>query len=83
MILPTMKTHAKLAALGALGVSAGALLLFFLFVWIARRTSTGGLDVEHSMITVVSTAVIFAALIGAHLAFARQLFAYAREQNRR
>jgi hypothetical protein len=81
MQLPTMKTHAKLAALGALGVSAGALALFGLFVYIARGTPTGGMDFEHSMTTIVSTAVIFAALIAAHLVFARQLLAYAKEQS--
>ena len=76
---PTMKTHGHLAALGALGVSAGSLALYGLFFWISTPTRTGGIDSVHAMITRVSVAVIIAALIAVHLAFAKQLFSYVKE----
>ena len=69
-----MKTHGRLAALGALGVSAGSLLLWFGLIFITRRSSTGGLDSEHSVISWISTGVIFLALIAAHVVFAKQLW---------
>lgn len=79
MQLPTMKTHGRLAAFGALGVCAGSLALYALFFVISARSATGGLDYEHSLLTRVSVAVVVAALIGAHYAFARQLFAYVKD----
>lgn len=79
MPAPTMKTHGRLAALGALGVSAGAFALWLLLFYISRRTPTGGMDFEHALLTRVSTAVLFLALIAVHVVFARQLFAYVKE----
>lgn len=79
MPAPTMKTHGHLAALGALGVCGGCVLIYALVFWISLRTPTGGLDYEHAMITRISIGVIFAAIIAAHYAFARQLFAYVKE----
>ncbi len=78
MPMPTMKTHGRLAALGALGVSAGAFALWFLFYYISRRTPTGGMDYEHTAITRVSTGVLFLAFIAVHVVFARQLLHYVR-----
>lgn len=80
MLMPSMKTHARLAALGAIGVSAGALALYALVIFIALRSPTGGIDFEHSMLTIVSVGVIIAALVAAHLVFARQLIEYSKEQ---
>jgi hypothetical protein len=79
MPVPTIKTHGRLAALGAYGVCAGCVALFSLFVWVAMPTPTAGLDFEHSLITVVSIGVICAALIGAHVAMARQILGYLKE----
>ena len=78
MPAPTMKTHSKLAALGALAVSAAVFGLWLLFVYIALPKPNRGMDTDHSMITVVSTAVIFAALIAVHVVYARQLFRYSK-----
>ena len=75
---PTMKTHGHLAALGALGVSAGSLALYGLFFWISTPTKTGGIDSVHAMITRVSVAVFIAALVAIHVVFARQLFDYVK-----
>jgi cytochrome bd-type quinol oxidase subunit 1 len=79
MAMPTMKTHGRLAAFGALGVCAGCVALFALVFWVAAPTPTTGIDFEHALITRLSVGVIVAAMIGAHYAFARQLLAYVRE----
>lgn len=76
---PTMKTHGHLAAFGALGVSAGAFAIWLVLVYIARQTPTGGMDFEHSMLSWISTGLIFLAVIAVHVAFAVQLFAYSKE----
>jgi hypothetical protein len=76
-----MKTHARLAAMGALGVSFGAVLILGLVAFITRSTPTGGIDFEHSLLSRVSVGVIIAALVAAHLVFARQLMAYAKEHS--
>lgn len=83
MQTPTMKTHGHLAAIGAVGVSGGCVALYGLFFWISSRSPTGGIDYEHSIITRVSLGVIFAALIAAHVVYARQLYAYYREHKTR
>lgn len=75
---PTMKTHGHLAALGAIGVSFGALAIYGLVVWISMPVKGGGIDSVHAMVTWVSVGVIIALLIAVHLAFARQLFAYVK-----
>jgi hypothetical protein len=76
-----MKSHGRLAALGALGVCAGSLALFILFFVISDSGPGSGLDFEHSLITRLSVGVIVAALIGAHYAFAWQLLTYVKEQS--
>lgn len=80
MPAPTMKTHGRLAAFGALGVSAGSLALWILLVLISRQSPTGGMDFDHTLISRVSTAVLFLALIAVHVVFARQLLSYVKEQ---
>ena len=80
MTVPTMKTHGRIAALGAYGVCAGCVALFGFFAWVALPTPTTGIDFEHSLITIVAVAVICSALIGAHVAMARQIMGYLKEQ---
>ena len=75
---PTMKTHGHLAALGALGVCAGAFAIWLLLVFISRQTATGGMDFEHSILTWISTGLLFLALIAVHVAFAVQLLTYVK-----
>ena len=75
---PTMKTHGHLAAFGALGVSAGAFAIWLVLVYIARQTPTGGMDFEHSMLSWISTGLIFLAVIAVHVAFAVQLLSYSK-----
>jgi hypothetical protein len=75
-----MKTHGRLAAIGALAVSAGAFGLWLLIAYISLPSATSGIDFDHGMLAIVSTGVIFAALIAVHLAYARQLFSYTKKK---
>ena len=63
----------RLAALGALGVSAGVLGLYVLLVFVARVTPTGGTDAEHAVLTAISLAPAALAIITVHLVYARIL----------
>ena len=80
MPAPTMKTHGRLAAFGALGVGAGSLALWILLVLVTRQSPTGGMDFDHTLVARVSTAILFLALIAVHVAFAVQLLNYVKEQ---
>jgi len=75
-----IKPYAKLAALGALAVSAGALGLWLLTIVVTRPARGGGIDSAHFVLSVMSVGIICAAVIAVHLVFARQLFRYAKEQ---
>lgn len=79
MEFPTLKPYAKLAAFGALGVSGGAGALFLLLAWFTRSVPLGGIDQTQARLTVISLAIPFALIIGAHLVYARVLFRYAQE----
>ena len=76
---PTLKPYARLAAMGALAVSAGAFGLYLVIGFFSRPTVNGGIDPTHAVLTWVSLAVPIAALIAAHLVYARILMRYAKE----
>lgn len=75
----TLKPYARLAALGALGVSVGAFGLYVLIAYFSRATTLGGIDATQAWLTWISLAVPVAAVIGAHVVYARILLRYARE----
>lgn len=75
----TLKPYARLAALGAVAVSAGALGLYLLIGFFSRPTASGGIDSTHAVLTWISLAVPIAALIAAHLVYARILLRYSKE----
>ncbi|HKG92060.1 MAG TPA: hypothetical protein VKA84_09225 [Gemmatimonadaceae bacterium] len=65
----------RLAALGAIGVCFGIVLLFALFVYMTRPTpSTAGFGEGQGPVLWISVGTIAAALIAVHLVFARQLW---------
>lgn len=68
----------RLAALGALGVSAGVLAFYLFIVWVSRTTPTGGVDGEHFALTAISLAPAALAIIAAHLVYARILMREAK-----
>jgi len=77
-----IKPYAKLAALGALAVSAGAFGLWLFTIWLTRPAAGGGIDMTHYLLGVMSVGIICAAVIAVHLVFARQLFKYAKDDSR-
>lgn len=77
-----IQPYAKMAALGALAVSAGAFALWLLTVYIARPVAGGGIDNTHFVLSAMIVGMICAALIAAHVVFARQLLRYAKEPPR-
>ena len=64
---------ARLAGLGAFGACAGMLALFALIIFLTRSTPLGGMMPALSAVTWISLAIVFAALIGAHVAIGKQL----------
>jgi hypothetical protein len=74
-----LKPYARMAAMGALGVCAGALGLFLLIVFSTRSIPLGGIDQTQWLLTVIALAIPFALIIGAHLVYARVLMRYAKE----
>lgn len=74
-----LKPYARLAALGALGVSAGAFALFLFVGYNSRSTALGGIDQTQAILSWISLAVPFALIIAAHLVYARVLMNYAKE----
>jgi hypothetical protein len=64
---------ARLAGLGAFGASAGQVALFALSGFGTRHTATGGLTPVLAVVTWISLALVFAALIAVHMVIARQL----------
>ena len=75
-----IRPYAKLAALGALAVSAGAFGLWLLTIYATRPVPGGGIDTTHFVLSVMSVGIICAAVIAVHLVFARQLFRYAKDR---
>ena len=74
-----LKPYARLAALGALGVSAGTFGLFVFLAFFTRSIPLGGLDQTQAVVGWISLAIPFALIIAAHLVYARVLMNYAKE----
>jgi hypothetical protein len=69
----SVRKYARLAALGAIGVSLGVLALYALIAFGSRTSPTGGIDRTHAMLTFISAAIPCAAIIAAHLAYVKVL----------
>jgi len=74
-----LKPFAKIAALGAVGVCGGVFALYVFLAFFTRPVPLGGIDQTHSVLTLISLAVPFSLIIGAHLVYARVLMNYAKE----
>lgn len=74
-----LKPYAKIAALGALGVCAGVFGLYLFIAFFTRSVPLGGIDQTQAILTLISLAIPFALIIGAHLVYARVLMKYAKE----
>jgi hypothetical protein len=69
----SVRKYAKVAALGAIGVSVGVLALYALIAFGSRHTADGGIDTTQAVLAWISAAVPAAAIIAAHLAYAKVL----------
>jgi len=76
---PSVRKFAKLAALGAIGVSLGVFALYALIAFGSRHTATGGIDSTEATLTWISAAVPCAAIIAAHLAYVKVLLAESKK----
>jgi hypothetical protein len=74
---------ARLAGLGAFGAVGGMLGLFALLAFVTRPPSDGGILPGLSWVAWIAFAVIFAALIGAHIAIGKQLLAIGKGEGAR
>ena len=67
--------HAKLGALGAVGVALGLLAVYLFLCWVSwSRTITGGMDPIHQNVAWISILIPVLAIAVVHLAFARMLW---------
>ena len=62
-----------LAGLGAYGAAAGLALLCVAMGYASRHTLTGGMRTDLAWVTWISLAVLFAAIIAAHVVLGKQL----------
>ena len=69
----SVRKYAKLAALGAVGVSLGVFALYLVIALGSRHTAGSGVDATHATLTWISAAIPCAAIIGAHLAYVKVL----------
>jgi len=74
-----LKPYARLAAIGALAVAGGATAFFLFLIYVTRSVPLGGIDGTQAILTVLSLAIPFALIVGAHVVYARVLFRFARE----
>jgi hypothetical protein len=75
----SVRKYAKLAALGAVAVSLGVLALYLVIGLGSRHTPTSGIDSTEAALTWISAAVPCAAIIAAHLAYAKVLLAESKK----
>jgi len=69
----SVRKYAKLAALGAIGVSVGVLALYALIAFGSRPTPDGGIDTTHATLAWISAAIPALGIIAAHLAYVKVL----------
>ena len=74
-----LKPYARVAAMGALGVCAGTLGLFLFLAFFTRSIPLGGIDQTQALLSLISLAVPFSLIIGAHLVYALVLMKYAKD----
>jgi hypothetical protein len=66
-------TLQRVAAMGAVAVMGGLIVLYLLIAYVTRYTGTG-IDRTESAVTWIAIGLMFLALIAAHAVYARILF---------
>jgi len=69
----SVRKFAKLAALGAVGVSLGVAALYLVIAVGSRHTASGGIDPTHATLAWISAAIPCGAIMAAHLAYVKVL----------
>ena len=69
----SVRKYAKLAAVGAVGVSLGVAALYAVIALGSRHTAGSGVDGTHAVLTYISAAIPCGAIIAAHLAYVKVL----------
>ena len=69
----SVRKYAKVAALGAIGVSFGVIGLYLLIAFGSSHSAAGGIDSTHAMLAWISAAIPALAIIAAHLAYVKVL----------
>jgi hypothetical protein len=69
----SVRKYAKIAALGAVGVAIAVFALYSLIAFGSRHTPDGGIDTTQAIVAMISAAIPAAAIIAAHLAYAKVL----------
>jgi len=75
----SVRKYAKLAALGAVGVSLGVVALYAVIALGSSHTPTSGIDSTEAAVTWIAAAVPCAAIIAAHLAYVKVLLAESKK----
>ena len=75
----SVRKYARLAALGAAGVSLGVFALYLVIALGSRHTPTSGIDATQAIVTWIAAAIPCAAIIAAHLAYVKVLLAEAKK----
>lgn len=69
---------ARLTGLGALGASAGLVVLYLLFAFATRPGAHAGMDATNRVLTWLSVGGVVLALVLVHVLLGRRLLAIAR-----
>ena len=75
----SVRKYARLAALGAVGVSLGVVALYLVIALGSRHTPTSGIDGTQAVVTWIAAAIPCGAIIAAHLAFVKVLLDEAKK----
>lgn len=74
----SVRRYAKLAAFGAIAVAFGVFALYLVVAFGSRHTTLGdisqGIDTTHATLAFLGAGIPAAAIIAAHLAYAKILF---------
>ena len=81
MVFPMPPTIARLAGLGAYGACCGLVGVYAAVVVLTLPETSGGIDMTNSVVTWISLAGVFAAIIVVHIVIARQLLRLAKGAN--
>jgi hypothetical protein len=75
----SVRRYARLAALGAVGVSLGVLALYLVIALGSRHTPTSGIDATQAVVTWIAAAIPCGAIIAAHLTYVKVLLDEAKK----